>query len=215
MGVINRVKIIKPHASGWPFIAIIALSGFIIGTVFGIPFIFSICFALVAIYLFRIQLSTISLDQNAIVAPLNGTITHAETNNLPYELVPFYLPYKNIGIRSGLLSAASLHAPASLKIIQKQKIEDTNRRSILIKALILDSIKNNNSGEIIMIFSSSMSFLYPECSVEVQDTLSKGQNFGFLPFGGKLDLLLSDNFSTSRVVNQTCISGETILAVLN
>ena len=36
MGVINRVKIIKPHASGWPFIAIIALLGFIIGTVFGI-----------------------------------------------------------------------------------------------------------------------------------------------------------------------------------
>ena len=184
------------------------------GTVFGIPFIFSICFALVAIYLFRIQLSTISLDQNAIVAPLNGTITHAETNNFPYKLVPFYLPYKNIGIQCGLLSAASLHAPASLKIIQKQKIEDTNRRSILIKALILDSL-NNNSGEIIMIFSSSMSFLYPECNVEVQDTLSKGQNFGFLPFGGKLDLLVSDNFSTSRVVNQTCISGETILAVLD
>ena len=99
--------------------------------------------------------------------------------------------------------------------MQKQKIEDTNRRSILIKALILDSIENNNSGEIIMIFSSSMSFLYPECSVEVQDTLSKGQNFGFLPFGGKLDLLVSDNFSTSRVVSQTCISGETILAVLD
>ena len=215
MGVINRVKIIKPHASGWPFIAVIALSGFIIGTVFGIPFIFSFCFTLVAIYLFRIQQSIISLDQNAIVAPLNGTITHTETNNLPYELVPFYQPYKHIGIRCGLLSAASLHAPASLKIIQKQKIQDTNRRSILIKALILDSIENNNSEEIIMIFSSSMFFLYPECSVEVHDTLSRGQNFGFLSFGGKLNLLVSDNFSTSRAVNQTCISGETILAVLD
>ena len=53
MGVIKRVKIIKPHASGWPFIAIIALSGFMMGTVFGIPFMFSICFVLVGIYLFR------------------------------------------------------------------------------------------------------------------------------------------------------------------
>ena len=122
MGVIKKVKIIKPHASGWPFISIIALSGFMIGTVFSIPLIFSICFALVAIYLFRIQLSTISLDQNAIVAPLNGTITYAETNNFPYKLVPFYRPYKNIRIQCGLLSAASLHAPASLKIIQKQKL---------------------------------------------------------------------------------------------
>ena len=215
MDVKNRVKIIKPHASGWPLIAIIAIAGLIIGTVFDIPVITSICFASTAIYLFRVQLSTISQDQNAILAPLNGTITHAETNNSPYELVPFYLPYKNIGIRSGPLSAPSLHAPASLKIMQKQKIEDKNSRSILIKALIIDSIENNNSAEIIMIFSSSMSFLYPECSVEVQDTLSKGQNFGFLPFGGKLDLLVSDNFSTSRVVNQTCISGETILAVLD
>ena len=51
-----------------------------------------------------------------------------------------------------------------------------------------------------------------ECDVEINDTLSQGQVFGFLSFGGHMDLYVPSHFSPLRIVKQTCIAGETILA---
>ena len=116
-------------------------------------------------------------------------------------------------IRCGLSTVASVHAPTSMKILQKQRIEEASGRSILIRASVLASEENSEFEEIMMIFSSSIPYLFPECNIEIEDTLSKGQNFGFIPFGGKLDLLVPNNFSLLTIENQTSISGETVLAM--
>ena len=132
----------------------------------------------------------------------------------PHKLFFLDKAVQKIEIRCGLLSAASIHAPTSMKIVQKEKIQERSSRFLLIRALVLNIKEKDDPDEIVMIFRSSMPFLFPECNIEIEDTLAKGQNFGILAFGGKLDLLISNNFLSLRIKNQTSIAGETILAML-
>ena len=212
MGVIKQLGIIKIHPSGWPYIAGIAIGSFLIGSMLGLPIILFICSALFVMFLFRIKTPTISMEQKLILAPLSGKLEQITKIISPYKSFLVHVSVQKIVIRCGLLTEASLHAPTSMKIMQKQKIEEASNRLILLRASLLETEGYDDSDEIMMIFSSSVPYLFPECNIETGDTLLKGQTFGFLPFGGKLDLLIPEYFSLKKIENQTCISGETTLA---
>ncbi len=213
MGVIKQFRTIKIHPSGWPFIAGMVTVSFFIDSMLGGLFVFFVCASLFTFYLFRVQKPTISPEKNVILAPLSGKITEVTEIISPHKMFFLDEPVKKIVIRCGFFSSASIHAPTSIKILQKQKIQEASGRLLLIRALILDTEEKYELDELIMIFSSSAPYLFPECNIEIEDTLSKGQNFGFLTFGGKLDLLVPNNFLPLRIQNQTSISGETILAM--
>ena len=213
MAIIKQLRMIEIHPSGWPFLAGIATGSLIVDTILGIPYIFFVGGTLFTIYVFRVQKPTIPIEQKMIVAPLSGKITQISEIDSQYKSFFLKQPVKKIAIRCGLYFPASLHAPTSMRIIEKQQIKEASSRFVILKASILEPKKNDISGEIIMMFSSSIPYLYPECNVEVEDTLSKGQNFGFLPFGGNLNLLIPTDFSPLKIENQTTISGETILAM--
>ena len=214
MGVRKQLRTIRIHPSVWPFMASIAIGSFLIDLMLGWPFVFIVCSSLLTIYLFRVQKPTISGEQNVILAPLSGKITEITEIISPHKSFFFFIAVQKIEIRCGLLSAASIHAPTSMKIVQKEKIQERSSRFLLIRALVLNIKEKDDPDEIVMIFRSSMPFLFPECNIEIEDTLAKGQNFGILAFGGKLDLLVSNNFLSLRIKNQTSIAGETILAML-
>jgi hypothetical protein len=166
----------------------------------------------VGIYLFRFQTPTIPTNQGIITAPVSGEISAVEPINSPDIVSIPPRQYVKIGIRCGLFYPASLHAPTSIEIKDKQKLEDASSRKIMITATTTDLAHNNEPEELILVFSSVIPRWYPECDVEINDTLSQGQVFGFLSFGGHMDLYVPSHFSPLRIVNQTCIAGETILA---
>ena len=213
MDAIKQLKTIKIHPSGWPFIAVIAMLSLLICFLLGLNVIFFVCSTFITIYLFRVQIPTTSSEHSAITAPLSGKILQIAEIISPHKIFFLNSPIQKIVIRCGLSTAASVHAPTSMKILQKQRIQEAFGRSILIRASVLASEENSELEEIMMIFSSSIPYLFPECNIEIEDTLSKGQNFGFIPFGGKLDLLVPTNFSLLTIENQTSISGETVLAM--
>ena len=212
MGGIKQLEIIKIHPSGWPYIAGIATVSFLIGTLLGLPITLFICSTLFVMFLFRVKTPIISTEQKLILAPLSGKIEKITEIISPYKFFLLHASVQKIVIRCGLFTSASLHAPTSMQIMQKQKIEEASSRLILLRASLLETEGYDDSDEILMIFSSTVPYLFSECNIEIGDTLSKGQTFGFLPFGGKLDLLVPEYFSLKKIENQTCTSGETILA---
>ena len=211
MGIFKQVQSIKFHPSGWPFVACFSIGGFLIGSILGAPILVMAGSVAVGIYLFRIQTPTILNNQAIITAPVSGKISDVEQTNSPDILRIESRQYLKIGIRCSLFYPASLHAPISIKIINKQKVEDVSSRKIIITAKTMDLTQNDLPEELILVFSSTIQSWFPECDVEINDTLSQGQMFGFLAFGGQMDLYVPSHLLPLSVVNQTCIAGETIL----
>ena len=212
MSILKQLQSLKIHPSGWPFVALLCMGGFLIGAFWETPILVMVGSIAVGIYLFRFQTPTIPTNQGIITAPVSGEISAVEPINSPDIVSIPPRQYVKIGIRCGLFYPASLHAPTSIKIKDKQKLEDASSRKIMITATTTDLAQNNEPEDLVMIFSSVMPRWYPECDVEINDTLSQGQVFGFLSFGGQMDLYVPSHFSPLRIVNQTCIAGETILA---
>lgn len=212
MSILKQLQSLKIHPSGWPFVALLCMGGFLIGAFWETPILVMVGSIAVGIYLFRFQTPTIPTNQGIITAPVSGEISAVEPINSPDIVSIPPRQYVKIGIRCGLFYPASLHAPTSIKIKDKQKLEDASSRKIMITATTTDLAQNNEPEDLVMIFSSVMPRWYPECDVEINDTLSQGQVFGFLSFGGQMDLYVPSHFSPLRIVNQICIAGETILA---
>ena len=212
MSILKQLQSLKIHPSGWPFVALLCMGGFLIGAFWETPILVMVGSIAVGIYLFRFQTPTIPTNQGIITAPVSGEISAVEPINSPDIVSIPPRQYLKIGIRCGLFYPASLHAPTSIKIKDKQKLEDASSRKIMITATTTDLAQNNEPEDLVMIFSSVMPRWYPECDVEINDTLSQGQVFGFLSFGGQMDLYVPSHFSPLRIVNQICIAGETILA---
>ena len=212
MSILKQLQSLKIHPSGCPFVALLCMGGFLIGAFWETPILVMVGSIAVGIYLFRFQTPTIPTNQGIITAPVSGEISAVEPINSPDIVSIPPRQYVKIGIRCGLFYPASLHAPTSIKIKDKQKLEDASSRKIMITATTTDLAQNNEPEDLVMIFSSVMPRWYPECDVEINDTLSQGQVFGFLSFGGQMDLYVPSHFSPLRIVNQICIAGETILA---
>ena len=212
MGIFKQVQLLKIHPSGWPLVALLCMGGFLIGSFWEAPILVTVGSVAVGIYLFRIQTPTIPNNQGIITAPVSGKVSDVEQIHSPDTLLIPPRQYLKIGIRCGLFYPASLHAPTSIKILDKQKADDGSSRKIIITATTTDLAQNNVSEELILVFSSVIPRWFSECDVEINDTLSQGQIFGFLSFGGQMDLYVPKHFSALRIVNQTCIAGETILA---
>ena len=212
MSILKQLQSLKIHPSGWPFVALLCMGGFLIGAFWETPILVMVGSIAVGIYLFRFQTPTIPTNQGIITAPVSGEISAVEPINSPDIVSIPPRQYVKIGIRCGLFYPASLHAPTSIKIKDKQKLEDASSRKIMITATTTDLAQNNEPEDLVMIFSSVIPRWYPECDVEINDTLSQGQVFGFLSFGGQMDLYVPSHFSPLRIVNQICIAGETILA---
>lgn len=212
MSILKQLQSLKIHPSGWPVVALLCMGGFLIGAFWEAPILVMVGSIAVGIYLFRFQTPTIPTNQGIITAPVSGKISAVEQISSPDIVSIPPRQYLKIGIRCGLFYPASLHALTSIKIKDKQKLEDASSRKIMITATTTDLAQNNEPEELILVFSSVIPRWYPECDVEINDTLSQGQVFGFLSFGGQLDLYVPSHFSPLRIVNQTCIAGETILA---
>ena len=212
MGFFRLVQSIRIYPSGWPFVALLSMMGFLIGSILDTPFLFMFGLMALGIYFFRIKTPIISPNHDIMMAPVSGTVSHVEQINLPDNLPITPKQYLKIGIRCGLLCSASLHAPTSIKILNKQKVKDVSGRKIIITAITQGIAQNKASEELLLVLSSAIPRWFPECDVEINDTLSQGQVFGFLSFGGQMDLYVPSHFSPLRIVNQTCIAGETILA---
>jgi len=212
MSILKQVQSIKIHPSGWPFVALLCIGGFVVGSILEAPILFMVGSIALGIFIFRIKAPTVPTNQGIITAPISGKISEIENMRFPDTLFIPPQRYLKIGIRCGILYPASLHSPMSVNIIDKQKVEDAASRKTIITATIKDLVQNNSSQELILVFSSAIPRWFPECDVEIDDTLSQGQMFGFLSFGGQMDLYLPGQFTPLRIVNQTCIAGETIIA---
>ena len=212
MGFFKQVQSIKIYPSGWLFVAFLGMVGFLIGSILDTPILFMFGLMAVGVNFFRIKTPIISTNLDIITAPVSGKVSYVGQINLPDKLPITPQQYLKIGIRCGLLCPTSLHAPTSIKILNKQKVKDVSSRKIVITAKTQSLGQNKASEELVLGFCSAIPRWFPECDVEINDTLSQGQIFGFLSFGSQMDLYVPDHFSPLRIVNQTCIAGETILA---
>ncbi|MDC3311174.1 hypothetical protein OAW28_00805 [Alphaproteobacteria bacterium] len=215
MNISKQLLKFKPYASSWPMIAFLAICGFLIGLSVDAPFIFTFASLSLGIYLFRVDVPIAPLNQKIIISPINGKIIDIQETNSANIWGFEPTEYCTFSIKCGISSAASLHAPALITISDKQIISDNTGIKTFLKATINRPDKGtgqHNLEEIGLVLCQAITYWQPQCEVEVGDIISAGQVFGFLMFGGRVDLLVPNYYSITRILNQSCIAGETLLA---
>ena len=71
MSILKQLQSLKIHPSGWPFVALLCMGGFLIGAFWEAPILVMVGSIAVGIYLFRFQTPTIPTNQGIITAPVS------------------------------------------------------------------------------------------------------------------------------------------------
>ena len=83
MGFFKQVQSIKIYPSGWPFVALLGMVGFLFGSILDTPILFMSGLMAIGVYFFRIKTPIIATNLDIITAPVSGKVSYVGQINLP------------------------------------------------------------------------------------------------------------------------------------
>lgn len=208
------------HPAGWLFIgigAMITLFLMLISSFLtGIAFILTLW----CLYFFRDPERTVPQRENIIVSPADGLIKAVCQVSPPQEL---HLPKKKWTRISIFLNIFDVHVqriPLSGTIEQNvynpgqfinaslDKASDTNeRRTLLITA--------SKGIQVVCVQIAGLIARRIVCDVEEKQSVVRGEPYGIIRFGSRVDIYLPSEFSVLVSPGQRMIGGETVLAEIS
>ena len=206
---------IKIHQEGWVYFIIC-----IILMIICFPFFFSIglFFMILSIfifYFFRDPVRSIPVD-NFIVSPADGLITYIGESKPPiecnvhdkYNKISIFLSIFDVHVNRNPIAGKILkivYIPGKFINANFNKSSSENERNIIM-------IQNNNKD---IIFVSQIAGLIARrivCNLKLDQKISKGEKFGIIKFGSRVDLYLPTKYNLLVSVGQKVIGGETIIS---
>lgn len=206
------------HNEGWVYlvtsiiISIMTLPFFpIIGVLF---LIISFCF----FYFFRDPIRIIP-NENVIVSPADGEIVFIGESDLPNELntngkylkISIFLDLFNVHVNrlpvSGIIKEIK-YVPGKFFRANIDKSSDENERNIIL-------IENEKNEIFVVTQIAGLIARRIICDLKVKQEVIKGDKFGIIKFGSRVDIYLPKNYLPMVVEGQTVIGGETILSNFN
>jgi phosphatidylserine decarboxylase len=201
---------------GWPFLTI-AIVAAIAASVFLSGF-WSILFWIIAVFVlqfFRDPARNIPQDPKAILCPADGRIVVVEKAMDPYRNVEAL----KISVFMNVFNVHSQRSPVDAVI---EKVE-YNRGSFLNAALDKASIENERNAVLAKLADGTqITFVQIAglvarrilCYKQAGDTLARGQRYGFIRFGSRVDLYLPLDAKPRVTIGDKVKASETILAEL-
>jgi phosphatidylserine decarboxylase len=200
---------------GWPFLGIAVVVAFVV-TFFSAAW--SIAFWIVAIFVlqfFRDPARVIPQKANAVLSPADGRIVVVEKAQDPYvgrEAV-------KISVFMNVFNVHSNRAPVDGKIDKVQYFPGKFINADLDKASIENernalAITTSDGQLVTCVQVAGLIARRILCYVKTGDVLARGQRYGFIRFGSRVDVYLPLTASPKVSVGDKVSATETILAVL-
>jgi phosphatidylserine decarboxylase len=200
---------------GWPFIAIalvLALGATVWCSVWSIP-VWII--ALFVLQFFRDPPREIPQDAGAVLSPCDGRVIKVERTQDPYGQREAIL----ISVFMNVFNVHSNRSPVDGKIEQVQyfpgkfvnadldKASSENERNAVV-------IKTNEGQTVTFVQVAGLIARRILCYVKAGDLLSRGQRYGFIRFGSRVDVYLPLDASVKVSIGDKVSATTTILAIL-
>ena len=189
--------------------------GILIGaTVGAILVIFGVMCAVVTIFFFRDPNRKVPTDKNAIVSPADGRVIstddvhNAEIGDAK-RICIFMSPF-NVHIN---------RSPTDGSVVNVRHFSGKFHRAFMENASLenehTDMLMHTSSGKIIVKQIAGIIARRIVCRAKEGDRLCRGQKYGIIHFGSRVELLLPENLNIVVEPGQKVKAGETIVATGN
>lgn len=201
---------------GYPFLIIslgLTVVAYLIFPYLAIPFGLFFCFVA---YFFRDPERTPPANSDSLVSPADGTIIEIEelqSNpfiNGPSKKIGIFMSPLNVHVNrapaDGVVNVVN-YRPGKFLIAKREKASEDNERN----AVVLQCDWKNEQIAFVQIAGFIARRIV--CYVKPGDRLRKGERFGMIRFGSRVDLYLPTQSSVAVKKGDVVKAGETIIAL--
>jgi phosphatidylserine decarboxylase len=201
---------------GWPFLAVAAAVAILLG-VAGWWFAAAIAWLAVAfiVQFFRDPARIVPQQRNAVLSPADGRVVKVETARDPY----LERDALKISVFMNVFNVHSNRSPVDGAVVNAWY----HRGSFLNAALDKASLENERNAlhlrtadghDVTCVQIAGLIARRILCYVKPGDALARGQRYGFIRFGSRVDVYLAPAAVPRVAVGDTVFATETILAEL-
>ncbi|MBL4654462.1 MAG: phosphatidylserine decarboxylase family protein [Bacteroidia bacterium] len=182
-----------------------------------VSIVFSVFLFSLFLNFFRNPKRTSNASANDVIAPADGEIVVIEKvvedeyfNDERLQLSIFMSPFDvhvNRNPISGIISYFKYHPGKYLMAFNPKSSTENEKTSIVIKS--------ENGLEVLMRQIAGFLARRIVCYVKESDTVQQGEDYGFIKFGSRIDLLLPVNTKINVELKEKVRGGETVIAELS
>jgi len=206
----------KLHKDGYRFLAIAAVTTFILLLISNFLGLISFILTIWVYYFFRDPERFPINDENYLLSPADGTVSQIIETNGPSELGLENKTFTRISIFMNVFNCHVNRIPFSGKITQifykpgkyinasLDKASEENERNYV-------KILSSNGDELILVQIAGLIARRIVCEIKENDEIKQGDKFGIIRFGSRVDLYF-ENYKILVREKQKTIAGETIIA---
>jgi phosphatidylserine decarboxylase len=212
-------RIIIPISNeGYGIIVAFALLCALLSLIWSILGVISFVILLLCVYFFRDPERVINNEEDVLVAPADGVVDAIENVSPPSELgmdenakwtrVSIFLSVFNVHIQrvpvDGKVTKLLYREGTFLNVSLDKYSKDNERQSCVLVT--------KNGLEIVFVQIAGMIARRIVCNLKVDQEVRKGDKYGIIKFGSRVDIYLPETVIPKVRVGQTMIAGESIIA---
>ena len=206
----------KLHREGYRFLAIAAVTTFILLLFSNFFGIISFIITVWIYYFFRDPERFSINDDKYLLSPADGVISKITEVEGPAELGLENKKFTRVSVFMNVFDCHVNRVPCSGKIDQiyykpgkyinasLDKASEENERNYV-------KIKNTNGEELVLVQIAGLIARRIVCEIKENEEIKQGNKFGMIRFGSRVDLYF-ENYQLMVKENQKSIAGETIIA---
>ncbi len=218
MSSIKSILFPPIHKEGYKFIAIFALVTLALG-LFISSFLFYVGVALTVwcYYFFRDPIRYVPQAKDLIISPADGKVCAVDKAVPPPELELSSNPMTRIGVFMNVFDCHVNRMPVSGRI---KKI--AYHKGQFLNASFDKASQKNERNSLIIQGDDGLDYGVVQiaglvarrilCETQENEILRRGDRFGIIRFGSRVDIYLPESAVPAVGIGQTCCAGETILA---
>ena len=206
---------IKIHQEGWIYFIVSSILTIIFFPFFPFIGIFFLVLSAYIFYFFRDPIRTIPTE-DVIVSPADGLITYIGKSKAPKECntknqflkISIFLNIFNVHVNrtpiAGRIKSIT-YVPGKYINATLEKSSSDNERNII-------TIEKENKDIVVVSQIAGLIARRIVCDLKINQQIIKGDRFGIIKFGSRVDLYLPTNYTPLVSEGQNVLGGETIIS---
>jgi phosphatidylserine decarboxylase len=156
-------------------------------------------------------------EKNVVISPADGKVIKVENVEMSntitgkFKKISIFMNVFNVHVNrnpyAGKIETINYHEGKFVSANLDKASSDNERNEI--------QIRTENGSSIWMVQIAGLIARRIVCWVKVGDTVKKGERFGLIRFGSRVDVYLPENFRTAVKIGQKVRAGETPLGYLS
>ena len=208
------------HPEGWRFVGVFGAVTVLMWMLFKPVGVVCLALTVWCYFFFRDPIRAVPEGESLVVSPADGIVSAIREVVPPKELELGEEPMTRISIFMSVFSVHVNRAPMAGKITKM-----FYRPGAFVDVSLDKESENNERQELAMETVTGHKIAFVQIAglvarriltfVKEGDQLKKGERFGLIRFGSRLDVYLPKGIAPMVLEGQTAVAGETVLADLN